>query len=71
MTEDQNTCNQVVTKLANSQEFTEIAQALDTGLQSGMGVLQLLMDNPMLMGMLLGGAGTTWVRGKILGQKKR
>jgi hypothetical protein len=36
-----------------------------------MGVLQLLMDNPMLMVMLLGGAGTTWVRGKILGQKKR
>ena len=71
MTEDQNTCNQVVTKLANSQEFTEIAQALDTGLQSGMGVLQLLMDNPMLMGMLLGGAGTTWVRGKILRNKKR
>lgn len=37
MSEDQNTCNHVVTKLANSQEFTEIAQALDTGLQSGMG----------------------------------
>jgi hypothetical protein len=36
-----------------------------------MGVLQLLMDNPMLMGMLLGGAGTTWVRGKILRNKKR
>jgi hypothetical protein len=71
MSEDQNTCNQVVTKLANSQEFTEIAQALDTGLQSGMGVLQLLMDNPMVMGMLLGGAGTSYVRSKIIGHRKR
>ena len=58
----QEVCALLVDKLVNSEELGEIAQTIQTGLESGQGIWYFLLDNPMAFGMLIGGGLATWMR---------
>ncbi|MFM8461239.1 MAG: hypothetical protein ACKOAB_04075 [Polynucleobacter victoriensis] len=58
----QEVCTLLVEKLVNSEELGEMAQTIQTGLESGQGIWYFLLDNPMAFGMLIGGGLATWVR---------
>ena len=58
----QEVCALLVDKLVNSEELGEMAQTIQTGLESGQGIWYFLLDNPMAFGMLIGGGLATWMR---------
>lgn len=58
----QEVCKLLVEKLVNSEELGEMAQTIQTGLESGQGIWYFLLDNPMAFGMLIGGGLATWMR---------
>ncbi len=58
----QEVCALLVDKLVNSEELGEMAQTIQTGLESGQGIWYFLLDNPMVFGMLIGGGLATWMR---------
>lgn len=58
----QEVCALLVDKLVNSEELGEMAQTIQTGLESGQGIWYFLLDNPMAFGMLIGGSLATWMR---------
>ncbi len=58
----QEVCALLVDKLVNSEELGEMAQTIQTGLESGQGIRYFLLDNPMAFGMLIGGGLATWMR---------
>ena len=58
----QEVCTLLVEKLVNSEELGEVAQTIQTGLESGQGIWYFLLDNPMAFGMLIGGGLATWMR---------
>lgn len=55
-------CELLVNRLVNSNELTEISETIQVGLESGQGVWQFLMDNPIASGMLLGAVATSLLR---------
>jgi hypothetical protein len=55
-------CELLVDKLINSDELGEITETIQVGVESGQGVWQLLMDNPIVFGMLMGGGIATFIR---------
>ena len=57
----QEVCALLVDKLVNSEELGEMAQTIQTGLESGQGIWYFLLDNPMAFGMLIGGGLATWM----------
>ena len=58
----QEVCALLVDKLVNSEELGEMAQTIQTGLESGQGIWYFLLDNPMAFVMLIGGGLATWMR---------
>jgi len=58
----QEVCALLVEKLVNSEELGEMAETIQTGLESGQGIWYFLLDNPMAFGMLIGGGLATWMR---------
>ncbi len=58
----QEVCALLVDKLVNSEELGEMAQTIQTGLESGQGIWYFLLDNPMAFGMLIGGGLAKWMR---------
>ncbi len=58
----QEVCALLVDKLVNSDELGEMAQTIQSGLESGQGIWYFLLDNPMAFGMLIGGGLATWMR---------
>jgi hypothetical protein len=58
----QEVCALLVEKLVNSEELGEMAETIQTGLDSGQGIWYFLLDNPMAFGMLIGGGLATWMR---------
>lgn len=55
-------CELLLDKLINSDELGEITETIQMGLESGQGIWQLLMDNPIVFGMLVGGGVATYIR---------
>ena len=55
-------CELLVDKLIDSGELGEITETIQLGLESGQGIWQLLMDNPIVFGMLIGGGVATYIR---------
>jgi hypothetical protein len=55
-------CELLVDKLINSDELGEITETIQVGVESGHGIWQLLMDNPIIFGMLMGGGIATYIR---------
>ena len=49
-------CELLVNRLVNSDELGEISETIQVGLESGQGIWQFLMDNPIAYGMLIGGS---------------
>jgi hypothetical protein len=62
MTKEKDVCDQVLNKLTHSDGLADVVQAIGTGIESGMTVWHLLIDNPMILGMFLGGAMSTYLR---------
>jgi hypothetical protein len=58
----QEVCALLVDKLVNSEELGDMAQTIQTGLESGQGIWYFLLDNPMAFGMLIGGGIATFLR---------
>ena len=58
----QEVCALLVDKLVNSEELGEMAQTIQTGLESEQGIWYFLLDNPMAFGMLICGGLATWMR---------
>ena len=58
----QEVCALLVDKLVNSDELGEMAQTIQSGLESGQGIWYFLLDNPMAFGMLIGGGLATFLR---------
>lgn len=58
----QEVCALLVDKFVNSEELGEMAETIQTGLESGQGIWYFLLDNPMAFGMLIGGGLATWMR---------
>ena len=58
----QEVCALLVEKLVNSEELGEMAQTIQTRLESGQGIWYFLLDNPMAFGMLIRGGLATWMR---------
>ena len=55
-------CDLLVDKLMNSDELGEITETIQVGVESGQGIWQLLIDNPVVLGMLVGGGVATYIR---------
>lgn len=55
-------CELLLDKLINSDELGEITETIQMGLESGQGIWQLLMDNPVVFGMVVGGGLATFIR---------
>ena len=55
-------CELLLDKLINSDELGEITETIKAGVESGQGIWQLLMDNPIVFGMLMGGGIATYIR---------
>ena len=55
-------CELLVDKLINSDELGEITETIQVGVESGQGIWQLLMDNPIVFGMVMGGGVATYIR---------
>lgn len=55
-------CELLVDKLINSDELGEISETIQVGVESGQGIWQLLIDNPVVLGMLVGGGVATYIR---------
>ncbi len=58
----QEVCALLVDKLVNSDELGEMAQTIQSGLESGQGIWYFLLDNSMAFGMLIGGGLATFLR---------
>ena len=55
-------CELLADKLINSDELGEITETIQVGVESGHGIWQLLMDNPIVFGMVMGGGVATYIR---------
>ncbi len=55
-------CELLVDKLINSDELGEITETIQMGVESGQGIWQLLIDNPVILGLLVGGGVATYIR---------
>ncbi len=62
MTKEKEVCDQVLNKLTHSDGLTDVVKTIDAGIESGITVWHLLVDNPMILGMFLGGAMSTYLR---------
>ena len=62
MTKEKEVCDQVLNNLTHSEGWIDVVQAINAGIQSGMTAWYLLIDNPMILGMFLGGAMSTYLR---------
>ncbi len=62
MTKEKEVCDQVLNKLTHSDGLADLVHAIDVGIESGMTAWNLLIDNPVILGMLLGGAMSTYLR---------
>ena len=62
MTKEREVCDQVLNKLTHSDGLADLVHAIDVSIESGMTAWHLLIDNPMILGMLLGGAMSTYLR---------
>ena len=58
----QTMCELLVDKLINSDELGEITETIQVGVESGQGIWQLLMDNPIIFGMVMGGGFAAYIR---------
>lgn len=58
----QELCHLIVGQLVNASELSDMALMIESGWRSGQGVWQFMMDNPIVFGMMLGGAGATLIR---------
>ena len=58
----QTMCELLVDKLINSDELGEITETIQVGVESGQGIWQLLMDNPIIFGMVMGGGVVAYIR---------
>ena len=64
-------CELLVNRLVNSDELSEISETIQVGLESGQGIWQFLMDNPIALGMLIGGAIASLIRQWIYKKTQR
>ena len=55
-------CELLVNRLINSEELSEISETIQVGLESGQGIWQFLMDNPIAFGMLVGAGSMSLLR---------
>ncbi len=62
MTREEEVCHQVLAKLAHSDGLTDVVKTIDAGIESGITVWHLLVDNPMILGIFLGGVVTSYLR---------
>jgi hypothetical protein len=61
----QELCHLIVDQLVNAPEISDMAVMIEAGLSSGQGIWQLMMDNPIVLGMVLGGSVTTFIRRRL------
>lgn len=64
----QELCNFIVERLVNADEVNHMALVIESALVSGQGIWQLMMDNPIVFGMVLGGACATFLRRWLWGR---
>ena len=64
----QELCHFIVERLVNADEVNHMAVVIESALVSGQGIWQLMMDNPIVFGMVLGGACATFLRRWLLGR---
>ena len=58
----QELCHLIVDQLVNAPEISDMAVMIEAGLSSGQGIWRLMMDNPIVLGMVLGGSVMTFIR---------
>lgn len=61
----QELCHLIVDQLVNAPEISDMAVMIEAGLSSGQGIWQLMMDNPIVLGMVLGGSAATFIRRRL------
>ncbi len=62
MSKEEEVCRQVINQFTHTNGLTDVIQTIDAGIESGMTAWHLLIDNPMILGMFLGGAMSTYLR---------
>jgi hypothetical protein len=67
----QELCHLIVDQLINAPEISDMAVIIGSGLRSGQGIWQLMMDNPIVFGMVLGGACATFLRRWFWGRRSK
>ncbi len=65
----QELCHLIVDQLVNVSEVSDMAVLIESGLRSGQGIWQLMMDNPIVFGMVLGGSCATFIRRWLWGRR--
>ena len=55
-------CEVLVSHLADHEQIQDIAQFIQIGFQSGQGIWQALMNNPIAFGVVVGGAIAVFIR---------
>lgn len=64
-------CQRLLGELPNSESLTEMTQHIQAGIESGMDIWHFLIDNPLVLGMLLGGVSVSYLRSFLLKKMKR
>lgn len=58
----QELCHLIVDQLVNASEISDMAVMIEASLSSGQYIWQLMMGNPVVFGMVLGGSVVTFMR---------
>ncbi|TXI11233.1 MAG: hypothetical protein E6Q68_06675 [Polynucleobacter sp.] len=64
-------CQRLLGELPNPEGVTEMTQHIQAGIESGIDIWHLLIDNPLVLGMLLGGISVSYLRSFVLKKMKR
>ena len=67
----ENICQRMLSSLPEAETVSEIAHNIQTGIESSMDIWHLLMDNPLVLGMLIGGVSVNYWRRFLWKQIKR
>lgn len=67
----ENICQRLLEELPDSERMSEISTNIQTGIESSMEIWHIFMDNPLVLGMLLGGVSASYLRRFILKKMKR
>ena len=67
----ENICQRLLEELPDSERMSEISTNIQSGIESSMEILHIFMDNPLVLGKLLGGVSASYLRRFILRKMKR